>query len=170
MTSKILMVVFLIPAVLLGMLITADYAVVDIQDEGTRIVVPVPVFLASLALRFAPAGAQYVEVPEIARYVPVARKAVTALQDARDAVLVAVEEGDESVRVEKVGDDLEIDVIERGEEVRVRIPLRAVTTVLDGYDGRGFRTRAFLDVIGEIGHGDVVHVRERDEEVRVWIW
>jgi len=171
MTSKILVALLLTPALLLGLLATADYAVVDVRDGGTRIVVPVPVFAVSFPMRFAPPEARYVEVPEIVRrYLPLARRAVEVLQDARDAVLVTVEDGRESVRIEKVDDEIEIEVIDEDEEVRVQIPLHTVTSVLDGYDDRGFDTHSLLGVIGDIDHGDLVHVREGDAEFRVWIW
>jgi hypothetical protein len=41
--------------------------------------------------------------------------------------------------------------------------------MLDQYDGEGFYTKDLIRSIGEV-HGEVVHVRDGDEEVKVWIW
>ena len=130
---------------------------------------PVPLALARLALNFAPAEAKYVQVPEVAEYLPHAERIVQALRGIDDGLLVSVEELDQTVRVEKVGEALRVFVNEGDSVVDVTIPLDAVIEVLRAYDGHGFDTRDLVRAVGA-AHGDLVHVRDRDQEVRVWVW
>jgi len=172
MPTKLLVGVLLVPIVMFGVVISADYAVVDVREggpDGMHIIIPVPLALARVALTFAPEDAQYVPCPEISGYIPAIQRAVGELRAARDGVLVSVEEHDETVLIRKVGENLEIDVDGDSEEVHVTIPLDAVVDILDQYDGEGFYTKDLIRSIGEI-HGELLHVRDGDEEVKVWIW
>jgi hypothetical protein len=172
MPTKLLVGVLLIPVVTLVMVVTADYAVVDVREagpDGMRLIIPVPLALARLAVSFAPEEAQYVAVPEISEYIPAIQRAVDELRAARDGVLVSVEERDETVLIRKVGDTLEIDVDDGDEEVHVTVPLEAVNDMLEQYDGEGFRTKDLIKSVGQM-RGKLVHVRGDDEEVKVWVW
>lgn len=172
MPTKLLVGVLLIPVLLLGMVVSADYAVVDVREggpDGMHLIIPVPLVLARVALTFAPEDVQYVPCPEISEYIPAIRRAVGELRATRDGVLVSVEERDETVLIRKVGENIEIDVEEDSEEVHVTIPLDAVIDALDKYDGEGFYAKDLIKSIGQV-HGEVMHVRDGDEEVRVWIW
>lgn len=172
MPTKLLVGVLLVPIVMFGVVISADYAVVDVREggpDGMHIIIPVPLALARAALSFAPEDAQYIPCPEISGYIPDMQRVVGQLRGARDGVLVSVEERDETVLIRKVGENLEIDVDGDGEEVHVTIPLDAVVGVLDQYDGEGFHTKDLIRSIGEV-HGQLVHVRDGNEEVKVWIW
>jgi len=172
MSTKLIAGLVLAPAMFLGLLASADYAVVDVREggpDGMHIIVPVPLSLARIALNFAPSEAKYVEVPEIARYLPYADRIVAELRSAPDGVLVSVEERDQTVHVEKIGDTLEVHVNDDGSVVDVTIPLDAVMDVVRAYDGGGFDTRDLLRAVGR-AHGNLVHVRDGDEEVKVWVW
>ncbi len=172
MPTKLIIGLLLAPAIFLALLLSADYAIVDVREggpDGMRIIVPVPLALARLALNFAPAEAKYVQVPEVADYLPYAERIVEELRHAPDGVLVSVEERDENVRVEKVGDTLAVYVVDGAEIVDVKVPFDAVLDIVRAYDGEGFDTRDLLRAVGR-AHGNVVHVRGGDEEVRVWVW
>ena len=172
MSTKLVIGLIVAPAIFVGLLLSADYAVVDVREggpDGMRIIVPVPLSLARLALNFAPAEAKYVQVPEIGEYLPYAERIVAELRDAPDGVLVSVEEGDETVRVEKVGDTLEVHVNDGPELVDVTVPLDAVLDIVRAYDGEGFDTRDLIRAVGR-ARGNVVHVRGGEEEVKVWVW
>lgn len=170
MGTKLVAGLLIAPAVFLGLLLSADYAVVDVRPhDGPRIIVPVPLALARLALEFAPQEARYVQVPEIAEYLPHAERIVQELHRADDGLLVSVEERHQTVRIEKAGDALEIFVDDRDSVVDVSIPLDAVIEVLRAYDGQGFDTRDLVRAVGR-ADGDLVHVRDRDQEVRIWVW
>ena len=170
MTTKLLIAFLAIPAIFLAVVVSADYAVIDIRDgDGMRVIIPVPLSLARIALNFAPAEARYVEVPEIGQYLTYAERIVEELRRIPDGVLVEVEERHTHVLIEKVGENLEVHVEDGSDIVDVTVPLSAVLEVLDVYDGIGFDTR---DILRSVRHlrGDVVHVRSDDGEVRVWVW
>ncbi len=172
MSTKLVVAFLVVPALVITLLLSADYAIVDVRaggPHGMHIIVPVPLSLARLALNFAPAEAKYVQVPEIAEYLPYAERIVEELRNAPDGVLVSVEERDESVLVEKVGETLEVHVEDGDAVVDVTVPLDAVLDVLRAYDGEGFDTRDLIRAIGR-ARGNVVHVRDGDEEVKIWVW
>jgi len=172
MSTKLVIGFLVAPAIFVGLLLSADYAIVDVREggpDGMHIIVPVPLSLARLALNFAPAEAKYVQVPEVAEYLPYAERIIAELRDAADGVLVSVEERSQTVLVEKVGDTLEVHVEDGDELVDVTVPLDVVLDVLRSYDGEGFDTRDLIRAIGR-AHGNVVHVRNGDEEIKVWVW
>lgn len=170
MTTKLVAGFLMVPAIFCGMLLSADYAVIDVhQAGGMRIVVPVPLTLARLALNFAPSEAKYVQVPEVAEYLPYAERVVQELRHVEDGLLVSVEERGRSLRVEKIGEALRVFVDEGDSVVDLSIPLDAVIDLLRAYDGVGFDTRDVLRAVGR-AHGDIVHVRDHEQEVRVWVW
>ncbi len=175
MATKLTIGLMLVPAIILGLLLSADYAIVDVREggpDGMRIIVPVPLSLVRLALTFAPAEAKYVQVPEIAEYaeyMPYAERVIEVLREAPDGVLVSVQERDETVLVEKVGDTIEVHVNDGDEVVDVTVPLDAVLDILRAYDGEGFDTRDLIRAVGR-AHGNIVHVRNGDEEVKVYVW
>jgi hypothetical protein len=173
MPTKLIVGFLGLPAIFLGLLLSADYAVVDVREGGPggmRIIVPVPLALARVALSFAPPEARYIQVPEIAEYLPYAERLVEELRGAGDGLLVSVEDRDQTVRIRKVGDMLEVHVVDGDELIDVTVPLDAVLDMVRAYDGRGFDTRDLLRAVGR-ADGDLVHVRGRGrEEVKVWIW
>jgi hypothetical protein len=69
-----------------------------------------------------------------ARWLAVAHGAIEALEQTPDGVLVAVEDGPETVLVEKQGSSLVVSVITESERVRVEVPLRLFARVLDRLD------------------------------------
>lgn len=172
MSTKLVIAFLVVPALFITMVLSADYAVVDVREggpDGMHIIVPVPLALARLALTFAPAEAKYVQLPEIAEYLPYAERIVEELRNAPDGVLVSVEDRDETVLIEKVGDTLEVHVADGDTVVDVTVPLDTVLDVLRAYDGEGFDTRDLIRALGR-AHGNVVHVRDGDEEIKIWVW
>ncbi len=160
-----------IPVLLIGLLMSSSCVVVDVQQaDGPRILVPVPLFAARAALAFAPSEARQVNVPEIAEYHALAISIIDELMDAPDGVLVEVRDRSEHVLVEKVGDLIEISVDGEDETVCVKVPLSAVADVLDSFDGGKLETRDVLAALSSISTRDLVHVKTKDEEVKVWIW
>jgi len=163
-----------IPLLLVGLVASTGLVVVDVKPaDGPRIVVPVPLFLARAALGFAPQEVRDVEVPELAEYSEVASKLVTELRDCADGILVEVDDGNDQVLIEKMGDELAIEVTSDDEEVFVRIPLAAAAALLDGYDGSRLRVEGVLDALSTVSSlsgTDLVHVKSDEEEVKIWVW
>jgi hypothetical protein len=157
---------FLLVSAVLGV---TGVVLVDVQEaDGFHIAIPVPLLLAQTALRFAPEEARYIDMPEAEPYLPIARKVMQELKDAPDFTLVEVNERDEHVLVRKVGDDLLVEVEERGNEmVSCRIPIKGVDKVLRSYDGRGFHTKSALAALRSASRGDIVHVVDGEDRVRI---
>ena len=148
------------------------WVVVDIRQEepeAFQIAVPLPLPLARAALLFVDEDETRVEIPELARFYTEAEEIVRLLADAPDAELVRISSRDGEVVIAKVGDQLEIGVETRDEEVHVRVPLSRLEELLSYYDGEGFELSDLLDVAGAISPGELVHVRDRDQEVTVAI-
>ena len=163
-----------IPLLLFGLVAGTGLVVVDVKTEdGPRIVVPFPLLLARAALGFAPEAATRIEIPELSEYSDIASRLVAELRDCGDGVLVEVEDGTEHVLIEKVGDEIAIDVDSDREEVSVRIPLAAAAGILDGYEGGRLKVAEVLDALsssGSLSGTDLVHVPSDEEEVRIWVW
>jgi len=163
-----------IPLLLLGLVAGTGLVVVDVKpSDGPRIVIPVPLFLAHAALGIAPQEAIEVDVPELGEYSDIAARLVAELRDCPDGVLVEVDDGGDHVLIEKVGDDIAIEVTSDHEDVSVRIPLAAASEILDSYDGGRLRVGGVLDALSSsssLSGTDLVHVRSDDEEVRIWVW
>jgi hypothetical protein len=94
------------------------------------------------------------------------------LEKAEDADLVEVTDGDERVLVRKVGNQIEVHVSSDRENVDVRVPLAVVTRILESYDeDRGrFCASALSAALGYMPRGEVVHVVDGDEEVKISVW
>jgi hypothetical protein len=164
-----------IPLLLLGLVASTGLVVVDVKtSDGPRIVVPVPLFLAHAALGFAPEEATEVEVPELGEYSEIAGRLVAEIRDCPDGILVEVDDGGDHVLIEKVGDEMVIDVSSSDdEEVSVRVPLAAAAEILESYDGGRLRVAGVLDALSStssLSGTDLVHVKSDREEVKIWVW
>jgi hypothetical protein len=161
------------PLLLLGLLLSASYVVVEVKERGPQghhFVIPVPLALAQAALALAPAEARELRCPQAARYLPVARRLLTELRRIPDAELVRVEQPGQMVRIRKAGDQLLIDVQDHGQEAHVALPLEAAQQMLASYSGEGFRSSRLVAALKTVSHTDLVHVRDGQDEVKVWIW
>ncbi|PYQ00897.1 MAG: hypothetical protein DMF82_20805 [Acidobacteria bacterium] len=101
--------------------------VVDVtKADGTRVVLPVPLLLAQAAARFGPTRTAAAEVDrQIARvrqYLPVAEEVLAAVAETPDCELASVDQGDEHVRVYKVGPSLQIRVDNPRENTELNVP------------------------------------------------
>ncbi len=88
-----------------------------------------------------------------------------------DTEFVNVQDGSENVSVSKKGEFLlvNVDHVEGGEKVRVRMPLALEDALLDSDgDDNSLNLAAALKVLSEF-RGDLVTVQDGDEQVRIWI-
>ncbi len=165
-----LALLLLVPALLLAL---TGVAVVEVKEggpDGVHLVLPVPLLAAQIALAAAPAEARKIECPELARYGPIAQRLVGELGALPDCTLVEVRERGQRVMIRKQRADLLVDVDgDDGEEVRCRLPVRALEGVLASYDGHCFSTAKALRVLRWSARGDLVHVRSGGDLVRVRI-
>ena len=157
---------FILATVVFG---ATGVVLVDVQEEdGMHIVIPVPILLAQAALSFAPNEAKYVEAPEFAPYMELADSVLEELQYVEDFTMVEIEDGDDSVMIRKVGDELLVDVSSRGgEQVLCRVPIKGAARVLASYDGYGFTTKSAVAALRSASRGDLVHVQDGGDTVRI---
>ena len=168
----ILLTVAAIPLLLLGMIASSTFVVVDVNPaDGPHLVVPVPLSLAQTALSFAPTEVRRIEIPEFSEYSELVHELVHEIRTIPDSILVEVEDGKDHVLIEKIGDELSVSVRGGDDElVDVHIPLDMLEEVVESYDGETLELRHVLRSIGSVSHQDLVHVRDGDDEVKVWIW
>jgi hypothetical protein len=174
MVHKLALAALAVPVVGVGLLASADYAIVDVREKragGHHFVVPVPLALARMALRFAPDEARAVELPpEAIEHLPLASRALDVLAPLPDFDLVQVEEPGQRVLVRKAGDKLVVDVHgRRDEDVHVELPIEAARDLLRTLDGGRVEPAQLIAALGD-AKGRLVHVNDRDAEVSVRIW
>jgi hypothetical protein len=158
---------FLIVALFFG---ATGILLVDVREggpDGTHIMIPVPLVLAQAALAMAPAQARHVKCDNFGQYQEMAVRLAEELSRCPDFIIAEVVEGDESVLVRKEGKCITIDVNEADEQVHCRVPLKSVARLLDSYDGEGFSTSAMIRALRSAPRGDLVHVRDGQDEVRI---
>lgn len=157
-----------------GAVVNTSVLLVDVDTpEGPDVTVPVPLPVARAGLWFAPEQARRVKAPELAEHLPRVRKIVKALEDAPDGVFVEVRDRDEYVEIIKEDDDLRVHVIDGSRTtVDVRFPLAAAQKALDAYDRdeRTFDTSELVAALGSAPRGELVHVLDGKDEVRISMW
>lgn len=157
---------FILLAVMMG---ASGVVVVDVQErDGMHIVVPIPLFLAQVALTFAPAEVRYVECPEFAPYQEMAVRILEELENQPDFLMVEVEERNQKVIIRKVGKQLMIDVEEGADQqVHLKIPIESALEILRAYDGEGFPTKAAIWGLKKAPMGTLVHVTDGDNVIKI---
>jgi hypothetical protein len=121
---------------LAGSLVTHGVVTVNVhetQKGGTCLYLPVPAALVYLGLDLLPLLDRDGELArarqEAGPWAPVAVAALESLEDCPDAVLVDVQERDETVKIVKVGRKIEIQVHDRNGDVHVSLPAHLFTRV-----------------------------------------
>lgn len=165
----------LLPTFLVGgAVMNASVMLVDVHDsDGTHIVVPVPLSLAQAALTFAPDDVKRIEAPEVAEYLPYAEGILEELRKAPDGLLIEVEERDEHVRIAKEGDVLRVHVTEGDDSnVDLSLPLSSMQAMLRSYDAerRSFRASDLVSALKSAPDGQLVHVLDGGDEVKIRMW
>lgn len=161
-----------VPAALLAGVASLGVVVVDVREGGPgghHIVVPVPLALAQTALAFVPEERLRVKMDRAAEHLPLAREVLEAIAAGPDGELVRVEEPGEQVVVTKVGGTLRVRVRERGDDVRVNVPLRLVLAALPDGNGR-IRMAHVAGTLGGVRFTDLVEVRSGADHVKVYVW
>jgi hypothetical protein len=175
MLLKVGAVLASIPVALGAVVAGTGVMVVDVKDAGgTHIVVPVPLLLAETAARFAPAptaaAAVDREVARVRRYLPVAEEVLAAVAESPDFELARIDEGDEHVRIDKVGAALQIRIESPRETVAVNVPFDLARHALrQARDGRV----APADLVAALRHArltQLADVSDGGDHVRITIW
>jgi hypothetical protein len=175
MLLKIGAVLASIPLALGAVVAGTGLMVVDVTDaDGTRIVVPVPLLLAETAARFAPTQKAAAAVDrQLARarpYLPVAEDVLAAVAESPDFQLARIDDGDEHVRIDKVGDVLQVRVESRRETVAVNVPFGLARQALrQARDGR-VSPADLVAALRRARLSRLADVRDGSEHVTITIW
>jgi len=145
---------------------------VDVREgggDGHRIVVPVPLLLAEVAASFVPEKELNLHLGEAAPHLKAAGQVLWALEQSPDGEYVRVDEEDEQVLVEKVGDTLRVRVHGRnGEEVKVNVPLRAISAIIS-QEGR-LSPSAAVRLLRHARFSTLVEVQDGDDHVKISVF
>jgi hypothetical protein len=175
MLLKIAAVLASIPMALGAVVAGTGVMVVDVEEaDGTRIVVPVPLLLAETAARFAPTqqaeAAVHRQLSRARRYLPAAEEVLAAVAESPDFELVRVDDGEEHVRVRKVGDVLQVRVESPRETVNVNVPFDLARQALR--QARSGRVSAG-DLVAALRRARltrIADVRDGGDHVTITIW
>src|SRR5213593_721852 len=112
--------------------VNAGVAVVQVKTPDTRLWIPIPIALAQLAGKF-------IEVPhfnqeefrQILQYRELLKEGLNQLLEMPDTDLVEVRKAGEHVLIYKRGNCLLVDANDRGEQVKVRVPIQSLRRLLE---------------------------------------
>jgi hypothetical protein len=149
---------------------------VDEPGKSSKVRVNVPLAVVEAALEAAPQrivdkGRIKLDLGRDDHDISLAemRRMWQSLKDAGDTEIVSVEQEDETVKVARKGDLVQVRVSKPGgkEEVHVDVPVNLVDAVLAG-SGDSVDVKA---VIRELRsqRGDIVRVNDENSAVRIWI-
>ncbi|MBM3316354.1 MAG: hypothetical protein FJY75_00735 [Candidatus Eisenbacteria bacterium] len=93
---------------------------------------------------------------------------LAALREARDGEYIAIQDGDDFVRVAKEEGRLTIRVEEPEEQVLVRVPLAVLDALVSSGEGRELDVAAAIRALAA-DDGSVITVDGDDERVRIWV-
>jgi hypothetical protein len=105
--------------------------------DGSRILVPVPMAVARVALAVTPEEELRELRREIGPWAPVLAEVAAELEEAPDALLVEFVDEDERVVIRKEGRKLLVEWTGPEERVRVKVPLRALASLAESALGPG---------------------------------
>lgn len=109
----------------------ATVSVENASPDGGRILVPVPMAVAHVALAAMPDEELEELRREVGPYAPVLVTLAEELEDTPDCVLVEVIDHHNRVVIRKEGRKLRIDVTSGAERVRVKVPIRSLSRITE---------------------------------------
>jgi hypothetical protein len=152
-----------------------DWVVVDVNvpEDDIRIVAPVPLVLADIALAFMPEEAM--EEAEVPPELTAQRDAILAgleeLLTLEDATLVSVTTPEETVDVSVDDGRLMVRVDAEDARVRCTLPLKGIHRTLKRWDWEEVDPRMALDILHAAPRGALVDVEDEDGvRVRISMW
>jgi hypothetical protein len=176
MLMKIGVALAAVPLVAVATVAGTGVAVVDVKEsgpDGHHIVVPVPLLLAQAVTVFTPPVRMDVRGEDrrrLEQFLPVAQDVLKALAEAPDGELVSVDDGEDHVRIAKVGDTLRILVDEPGTHVSVNVPLDVAREALQQVKGGRIQASGLVGALRQARLTDLVEVEDRETHVKISVW
>ena len=144
-------------------------------ESGENVNVNLPLGAVEAFLAMAPANVieeHQAQLEEHGVSVTALRAMWAELMDVGDTEFVTVESGEDTVRVARTGDQIQVRVEEtqesgETESVLIDLPVTVVDALLSG-DGDNLNLEAAIQALSGL-RGDIVRVSEPDTQVRVWI-
>lgn len=169
--GKVAGALLLSAALVVGYVVDSGVWLVDVQEEdGPRLVVPVPVAAARTGLFFLPDDLVRLPAPDFAEHLPSVERAVEALRDAPDGVLLEVIDGDQYLRVTLEGAALRVRVIDgEATDVELLVPLESAEAFVRAYDAEAgsFRTSALIGALRKAPRGELARVSDGGDRIRI---
>jgi len=149
----------------------AGVAVVQVKTPDTRLWIPIPIALAQLAGGFieVPFSKQE-EFRQFLQYSKPLKEGLNQLLEVPDADLLEVRKAGEHVLIYKRGNYLLMDAYDRGEQVKVRVPIQSLQRLLEAASKPSPDIGDLIASLDLQGPDDLVYVKTRKEEVRVSVW
>jgi len=147
--------------------------VLEAGQKEAKVKVNLPLALAHTALSMAPDDVMddgHIRIDNTDLSVSDLRKMWKEVREAGDAEFVTVEEKDSTVKISRKGSKIYVHVDERrnGDQVRVEVPVSLVDALLAG-SGETLNVDAAVAELEKMGPGEVVHVVDGEDSVRIWI-
>jgi hypothetical protein len=142
-------------------------------QKEAKVKVNLPIKLARTALQMAPEDVMdhgHIRLDDNDLTVSDLRKMWKDVREAGDAEFVTVEEKDSTVKISRKGEKLYVHVDDHTnrDQVRVEVPVSLVDALLTG-NGDTLNMDAAVDELERMGPGEVVHVVDGEDTVRIWI-
>jgi hypothetical protein len=139
------------------------------ENGGVNLPLGAVTAVLSMAPNTVVANGQLQVGPEHGVSVSALRDLWHELRDVGDTEFVTLQQGETNVRVARVGERVEVRVAEEAgtETVRADIPVAVLDALLSGV-GETLNIDAAVETLGTL-RGDIVHVTEKDRQIRVWV-
>jgi hypothetical protein len=147
--------------------------VMEAGQKDAKVKVNLPIKLARTALQMAPDDVMddgHIKIDDNDMSVSDLRKLWKEVREAGDAEFVTVQQKDSTVKISRKGSKLYVHVDEPGnrDQVRVEVPVSLVDALLAG-SGDTLNMDAAVVELERMGPGEVVHVVDGEDSVRIWI-
>jgi|RhiMetdeSRZDD1v2_1073273.scaffolds.fasta_scaffold357121_3 hypothetical protein len=148
--------------------------VMEAGQKEAKVKVNLPITLARTAIQMAPDDVMddgHIRIDDTDISVSELRKMWKDVREAGDAEFVTIQKDDSTVKISRKGSKLYVHVDERRgnkDQVRVEVPVSLVDALLAG-NGETLNVDAAVAELERMGPGEVVHVVDGEDSVRIWI-
>ena len=146
-----------------------------LEKDGAEVRVNLPMSAVEVALQVAEDEAfeqGYITIDETDITVDELRAIWSELKDSGDGEYVRVMDGDEQVRVSREGDYIKVHVSDGaddyGETVNLEVPVSVIDALLSG-SGDQLNIRAAIEELQKTTEGEVINIRDGEDQIRIWI-